>query len=103
MMIKWRSGLAGFAGASKKLIKGFFSPSYSLSSVTVDPPDRADGFFSIVTPVGLGVLSKINLTGQSYLSTINASIGLSCIIHDTSKGVLSNVNETGQGVISSES
>lgn len=34
-MINWRSGKAGFVGASKRLIKGFFSYQYSVTTATV--------------------------------------------------------------------
>ncbi len=98
-----RKGIGGFVGNSLHWIKGVFKPSYSKTSAFVLPPTRSDGFASIIVPDVPAVLSRISLAGQSYLSTINASIGLSCIIHNTSKGVLSNINETGQGVISSES
>jgi len=36
-MIKWRSGLAGFAGNSKRLIKGVFSYVYTVTSAIIVP------------------------------------------------------------------
>lgn len=37
MMIRWRDGKAGFVGATKRLIKGFFDSSFTLTSETVVP------------------------------------------------------------------
>lgn len=34
-MIVWRSGLGGFVGASKRLIKGFFNYAYTVTTESV--------------------------------------------------------------------
>ena len=36
-MINWRTGLAGFVGGSKHLLKGFFSYQYSVTTETPTP------------------------------------------------------------------
>jgi len=95
-----RKGISGFVGNSIKWIKGVFSPSYSITSINIEPPNRSHGEASIITSSGLSVVGKISLTGQSYLSTINDTFGLSCIIQSAGKSVNSNITNTGQGVFS---
>ena len=95
-----RKGIAGFVGNSIHWIKGVFKPSYSVTSITVDPPTLTIGLMSIINITGLGALSTIT-GGQGVLSTITATSGFSSIIQTSGKGVLSQITQTGQGVTSS--
>jgi len=97
-MIKWRSGLAGFAGNSKRLIKGVFSYVYTVTSVSIEPPNLTVGFMSIIQETGKGALSIITSDGVGVLSEIEQSNGLLSIIQSNGKGVSSAITETGQGV-----
>ena len=49
-MIKWRDGKAGFVGASKRLIKGFFSYSYSVTTAAVEAPSAPGERTIVVQP-----------------------------------------------------
>jgi len=93
-----RKGIAGFVGNSVYWIKGFFKPSYSVTSITVDPPNLTIGFMSIIQEVGKGALSTITSDGSGVLSTIEQSSGFLSIIQSKGKGVSSAITETGQGV-----
>ncbi len=100
-MIRWRSGLAGFVGGSKRIVKGVFQAYYSVTSVTIEPPNLTVGLASIINSTGLGALSTITGNGQGLLSTITATSGFSSIMQSNGQGVTSTIIETGQGVISS--
>jgi len=91
-MIRWRSGVAGFVGRSKRIIKGVFQAYYSVTSVTVDPPNLTEGFVSIIISAGQGALSPITANGQGLLSTITATSGFSSIMQSKGQGVTSKNN-----------
>jgi len=97
-MINWREGKAGFVGGSKRLIKGVFSYVYTVTSVSIEPPNLTVGFMSIVQEAGKGALSTITADGVGVLSTIEQSSGLLSIIQESGKGVSSAIDEDGQGV-----
>lgn len=50
-MIIWRNGKGGFVGGLKRLIKGVFDPSHSITSATVVVPETSiSGQFDIRMP-----------------------------------------------------
>ena len=91
-MIFWRDGKAGFVGAAKKLIRGFFSFQHSVTTDSV-----------AVTPLSFGVNSIITST-EAVLCTITETDGVLCTMTSTeakasaissSFGVKSLIDTTG--------
>jgi hypothetical protein len=95
-MIIWRDGKAGFVGAAKRFIKGFFSPVYSKTSVAVIPPDKTFGVLSIIQDRGLGVNSLMTVS-LGVSSGMDSSNGLLSVIQSRGLGVSSSINNS-QGV-----
>lgn len=98
MIIRWRSGLAGFVGASKQFIKGIFTASYTLTSLTVDIPDASIAVLSRITGRGQSVSSLITESGQSVLSEINQTTSLMSWIDQRGNSMESIIDETGLSV-----
>ncbi len=90
----------GIVKRSTHWIKGFFSPSHTKTSITIDPPSIARGLSSIIGLNGKGSLSAISSNGAGITSTIYKSIGISSIIQTTGIGILSEITEQGTGVTS---
>ena len=51
-MINWREGKAGFIGASKRLIKGFFSYQYSLALPPIAPSTEGPSIVILIDELG---------------------------------------------------
>jgi len=83
-----RTGIGGFVGNSLRYIKGFFQPSYSVTSVSVDAPDSTYGLRSTINGT-LGLYSKITVT-QGVSGVIEGTQGVSSAITST-KGVRSTI------------
>lgn len=94
-MINWRSGLAGFNGATKRLIKGVFGLSYTITSETVVPDKIVVSVLSIINPKVVGVTSLIT-EGVSVESKIVPVTGILSII--SAKGVSITSQISGSGV-----
>jgi len=87
-MIKWRSGLAGFVGASKQWIKGAFSLSYTVTTENV-----------VTEFNGVSVLSRINDKPTSISSLMDNSLGIKTNISN-SLGLSNWIDARGQSIIS---
>jgi len=97
-MINWRDGKAGFVGAAKRLIKGVFQYSYTVTTEAIDLPECSEAVISIIQSRGQGVLSTITSDGVGVLSSIQATEGLLSIIQSRGQGVSSPVTSDGVGV-----
>ena len=97
-MINWRSGIAGFKGASKYLIKGFFSYAYSVTSADIILDLKGFGVFSAIDDSGQGLSSAIDASGQGLNSLITPSLGVVSLIDASGQGLTSLINVDGQGV-----
>jgi len=93
-----RKGKAGFVGNSIYWIKGFFFPSYSITSVTLDPPDSSLGLLSLIDDSDLGLISLITANGQGVLSSVAATAGYSSPMDGDVQSALCAIFESGQGV-----
>jgi len=84
-MINWRRGKAGFVGASKRLIKGFFDFKYTLTSTNVIPSP----------PISVPVESPIDWDGIDVESGIvSDGIMLSSLILESltvKSGIVGNI------------
>jgi len=98
-MIK-RRGLGGFVGNSLTRIKGLFRTAYSLTSVTVLPPDITDGIVSTMTQDGFGVTSQI--TGGDGVLSIMADDGIISTMDTSINIILSAMTPDGDGIISTQ-
>lgn len=98
-MIKWRSGLGGFVGASKSLAKGFIQQSYNLATAVIPDPKATFGVSGDIDENGQGLEITMNTDGQGINVEQIESIGLSGIISSTGQGFKIPMDTTGQGVI----
>jgi len=74
-MINWRRGKAGFVGASKRLIKGFFDFRFSLSTAIILPsPPIAVPIDSLIDPNGLSLNSGMTSDGVIITSLIAGTL-----------------------------
>jgi len=96
-MIKWRSGLAGFAGGSKRLIKGVFSYVYTVTSAFVVIPEITDGVISSMTEDGFGVTGIITSDGGGIISTMSND-GIISTLSDYGGYALSTITTDGNGI-----
>ena len=97
-MINWRSGIAGFVGSSKYIIKGFFNYAYSVTSEDVIVDLKGFGVFSAIDDSGQGLRSAIDATGQGINSLITPSLGVVSLVDNSGQGVFSLINVDGKGV-----
>ena len=88
-MINWRSGIAGFKGASKYLIKGFFSYAYSATS---DDPIQPDA------PFGVSVRGIISGNGEAVAGLILSSFAIAGNIDPDGAGVHGFIDINGEAV-----
>ena len=100
-MIKWREGKAGFVGGSKRLIKGFFSAVYTVTTAFADTPEIIDGILSSMTSDGFGTTGAITSDGGGILSTMSND-GIVSAINIDGFGVTSIINADGDGIISTQ-
>lgn len=96
-MINWRNGLAGFVGASKHFIKGFFSPVHSVPAAVVATEDSTFGVFGLIQERGKGVTGTIT-ESLGVTGTITDTFGQYGMIQERGKGVTGTIDEDGQGV-----
>ena len=97
-MIKWRTGLAGFVGSSKHLIKGFFSYQHSVTTEVVAVTRTTFGVFSLIDTSGAGLTSLVDATGTGVTSLITPSLGVLSLIDQSGVGLTSLIDGQGQGV-----
>ena len=70
-MIKWREGKAGFVGAAKRLIKGFFDSSFTLTSESVAPDPEINYPSSPQRTVSFKRGNRsVNFAGQNRSATL---------------------------------
>jgi len=93
-----RKGLAGFVGNSYYWIKGFFVPSYSVTSVAPVAPDKTFGIFSKISTAGVSILTSITSDGSGVLSSINNSQGVASKMSSQGDSMFSTINSDGQSV-----
>lgn len=96
-MINWRDGKAGFVGAAKHWIKGFFRYAYSETTESIASPDAYHSLISPIVTTGNGVLSTITAT-HGILSTVTASHGLSSMLNARGRGLESTTTDAGTGL-----
>ena len=97
-MINWREGKAGFVGASKRLIKGFFNLSYTLTSIALDPPESSVSLLCRIKEAGQSVNSLMVSEGQSVTSSIEQTTSLLSWIDSRGQSIISTINTEGVSV-----
>lgn len=97
-MINWRNGKGGFVGAQKRLIKGVFQYSHTITTETVTITLESFGVNSFIDAQGQGVIGIILAKGQGVTGQIDESFGVSSIISSVGQGVTGDIDDTGQGV-----
>lgn len=97
-MINWSDGIAGFVGASKYLIKGFFSFTTTVTTEDVVVDLKAFGVISLIDNSGQGVSSAIDVSGQGVTSLINPGLSVVSLIDNRGQGLTSLIDTEGEGV-----
>ena len=97
-MINWRTGLAGFVGASRYLIRGIFSYQHSVTTEVVAVTRTTFSVFSLIDTSGQGLTSNIDATGQGLTSLIGQTLSVLSLIDNSGQGLTSLIDATGQGV-----
>lgn len=99
-MINWRTGIAGFVGASKHLIRGFFSYSHSATSEDVVVPSVTTGLRSLILASELGLLSTIDGNSLGLSSPIVKEFSVLSSISSSNLGLKSTIDGNVLGLIS---
>jgi len=99
-MINWRIGKAGFVGASKYLIKGFFNYAYSVTSAEVITPSVTTGLQSTISASNLGLSSPVSGDVLGLVSQINQDFSVLSLISSSNLGLQSTIDGNVLGLIS---
>ena len=96
-MINWRDGKAGFVGASKRLIRGVFQYSYTVTTETVVTQGPGFGVGSVIRNNGVGKLGLMNNDGVGESGSIVLGFGVGSVIRNNGVGKTSLINNDGVG------
>jgi hypothetical protein len=98
-MINWRDGKAGFVGASKRFIKGFFEYAHAVTTDSVINPGPGFGVGSVITNNGIGTTGTVANDGIGQAGAIVFGFGVGSRMTNHGIGTTGTISNDGIGKV----